>query len=101
GSPKRSRAAPATRRPEPRDSRGEGFGPGISYDAPPSELLRPAKVGHVEPERVDGYRLLRGRRDDLGGDHALPLALAQEQAIAPALLLRPAELPGRRGKPQQ
>src|SRR5207244_1276544 len=34
---------------------------------PPLQLLRPAKVGHVKPKRVDGNRLLRGGRDDLSG----------------------------------
>src|SRR5438445_4029402 len=66
-----------------------------------SELLRPAQVGHVEPERIDVNRLLGGRRDDLDRDDPLPLALAEEQAVEPPLLLSPAELPGGRGEPQQ
>src|SRR5438552_16685336 len=66
-----------------------------------SELLRPAQIGHVEPERIDVNRLLRGGRDDLDRGDPLPLALAEEQAVESPLLLRPAELPGTRGEPQQ
>src|SRR5207253_7686498 len=66
-----------------------------------SELLRPAQIGHVEPERVDENGLLRRGGNDLGRHDSLPLALAERQAVEAALLLRPAELPGRRGEPEQ
>src|SRR2546422_10273164 len=98
-SARRTRPGSQTRRRERRDPRRVGAGSATAYDAPPLELLRPAEIGDVETERVDVDRLLRGGRNDVGGEDPLPLALAEEDSVEPALLFGPAGLPGRRGEP--
>src|SRR5262245_5857732 len=65
------------------------------------QVLRPAKVRHVQPEGIHLHGVLGRRRHHIDGENRFPVRPADEQPVDAPLLLRPAHLPGAVRDPEE